>query len=243
MDFTNSTTNTMARPVSRVEVMNAFMRGIYNWMALALAVTTIVSLACLYTPLRELVFTPTGMIICIVALIVELIMGFTLAGRLDKMAPNIATTLFIIYSALQGFTLSFIISTYTPASVAQAFVATTCTFGAMSLYGLYTKRDLTSWGAFLSMAVMGLVIAMIVNLVLSFFMPTNMLSMGICFVGVIIFLGLTAYETQLFREMGESIPHDDPVAVRRATLFGAFNLYLNFINLFIMILRLIGNRE
>ena len=112
-------------------------------------------------------------------------------------------------------------------------------FGAISLYGLTTKRDLASLGSFCMMGLFGLIIAMVVNI----FVGSSMLAFGISAIGVLIFVGLTAYDTQFLKEMGENIPQDDATAVRRGVIMGALKLYLDFINLFIMLLRLIGDRR
>jgi FtsH-binding integral membrane protein len=128
---------------------------------------------------------------------------------------------------------------YDQTAVAQAFLSTAGMFGAMSLYGLYTKKDLAGWGNLLFMGLIGLLIAMVVNI----FLGSSQLGFAISVLGIIVFLGLTAYDTQLLKEMGLSVPHDDTTAVRRGAIIGALRLYLDFINLFLMLLRLIGDRR
>ena len=167
------------------------------------------------------------------------IIAFYLQARIQKLSAQTAASIFMLYSVLNGVWLSYVLAIYTAGSVANAFIATAGMFGAMSLYGLYTKKDLTSWGSFLFMGLIGIIIAMLVNL----FLGSSVVTMVISVIGVIIFCGLTAYDTQLFREMGENIPQNDAAAVRRGVIIGALALYLNFLNLFLMLLRLMGNRD
>lgn len=230
---------TLPRSAGRVEVTNAFLRSVYNWMALGLGLTAVISFALTYTSLNTFLFTQQGIYVGIGCIILELALVFFLSFRINKLSGGAATSLFMLYSALNGVSLSFVLIMYQVGSVAQAFIACTGMFAAMSLYGLFTKRDLAGWGSFLFMGLIGVIIAMIVNM----FMQSSMMTFAISLVGVGIFLGLTAYDTQLLKEMGESTPTDNPVAVRRATIMGALRLYLDFINLFMMLLRLLGDRR
>ena len=238
MDLNNNTA-TLPRSASRAEVMNAFMRSIYNWMAMGLGLTAVVSCAITYTSLGRFFFTESGSLIGLGSMIVAFVLAMYLQIRLQKLSGQAAAGIFIAYSILNGIGLSFVLLAYTPGSVASAFIATAGMFGGMSLYGLFTKKDLTSWGSILFMGLIGIIIAMIVNI----FLGSNMLTMAISAIGVVIFCGLTAYDTQLFREMGETIPHDDATAVRRGVVLGALHLYLDFLNIFLMLLRLMGNRD
>ena len=138
-----------------------------------------------------------------------------------------------------GAFLSSVLLVYTGASVMQAFLTAAGTFAAMSVYGTVTRRDLTQMGSFLTMGLIGLIIAMLVNL----FLQSTMLEFVISAIGVLIFTGLTAYDTQRIRAFGENAPLGDTVAVRRGALLGALTLYLDFINLFLMLLRLMGDRR
>lgn len=244
MDMNN--TGTLQQPISRVAITNAFLRSVYNWMALGLGLTAVISFALTYTSLNTFFFTSTGQItshgsiIGFGSIIAELVLVFVLSLRIQKLSAQAATTMFLVYSALNGISLSFVLYAYSVGSVVQAFITATGMFAAMSLYGLYTKRDLTGMGSLLTMGLFGLIIAMIVNM----FLGSSQMDWIISIVGVLIFLGLTAYDTQFLKEMGESVPHDDVVAVRRGTIIGALRLYLDFINLFLMLLRLFGgNRE
>lgn len=226
---------------SRAEVTNAFLRSVYNWMAIGLGVTAVVAwgVAANIDVIAGAVGKGGFKTLFIVAMVAQLGLVFFLSARINKLSGQTATGLFIGYSALTGFTLSGLLLAYTQTSVVTAFLTTTGMFGAISLYGLTTKRDLASLGSFCMMGLFGLIIAMVVNI----FVGSSMLAFGISAIGVLIFVGLTAYDTQFLKEMGENIPQDDATAVRRGVIMGALKLYLDFINLFIMLLRLIGDRR
>ena len=235
----NMDTAASSRLASRVEVTNAFLRSVYNWMALGLGITAVVSWVLTATDLAYFFYTGTGRIATIVCIIAELGLVFYLSARISKLSGGAATGLFLGYSALSGVTLAPILMVYTASSVATAFFSTAGMFAVTSLYGLVTKRDLSGVGSFCIMGVWGLLIACVVNM----FLGSSMLSLGISCIGVVIFVGLTAYDTQVLKEMGETVPQNDAVAVRRGVIIGALKLYLDFINLFIMLLRLIGDRR
>lgn len=226
----------LRKPASRVAVTNAFLRSVYNWMALGLALTAVISFALIFTPLNALIFNEQMRPIFFGCIIAELGLVFYLSARIRTLSGSAATGIFLLYSALNGVSLSFILIAYSVGSVAQAFFTATGMFAAMSLYGLYTKKDLTSMGSFMMMGLFGLIIAMVVNL----FLGSGLMSMVISVIGVIIFLGLTAYDTQTLKEMGEAVPQGDAAALRRGTIMGALTLYLDFINIFLMLLRLFG---
>ncbi len=230
---------------TRAEVVNTFMRGVYAWMAAGLALTAVLAWATLNTPLAQLVFSvnpSTGQMsmspMVWLLFLAELGIVFYLSARIQQLNPGTATKLFLLYAGLNGLTLSPILLVYTASSVASTFVVTAGMFGAMSLYGLITKKDLSSWGSFLFMGIVGIVIASVVNI----FLHSPAMDFVISCIGVLVFLGLTAYDTQKLRAMGESAP-DDAYAVRRGTILGALTLYLDFINLFLFLLRFLGNRE
>ena len=228
-------TGTMERTQS---VVNVFMRGVYLWMAIGLGVTAVASWFVLSNSsfLNYLYYNRT---LLFAMLIVELGFVFVISMFLNKLSSTAVTALFVAYSVLSGITLAPILAIYTYASVTQAFVSCAAMFGAMSVYGLVTKRDLTGWGSFLFMGLIGIIVASIINI----FLKSPAMYYVISYVGVIVFLGLTAYDTQKLRVMGESAPHDDHTAIRRATIFGALTLYLDFINLFLMLLRIFGDRR
>jgi hypothetical protein len=174
----------------------------------------------------------------IVLMIAQIGLVFWLASRVMQMSVSQATGVFMLYAGLTGVTFSFIFVVYTSASITSTFLVTAGTFGAMSLYGYTTKKDLTSWGSFLFMGLIGIIIASVVNM----FMQSTMMHMIITYAGVLIFVGLTAYDTQKIKEMNilgnEGTDEDTKEAIR-----GALTLYLDFINLFLMLLRLMGDRR
>ena len=223
---------------ARADVTNTFMRGVYLWMAAGLAVTTVFAAIMLYTPaMWKLVFG--NRIVFYGLIFAQLGLVFALSGMIHKLSGFAATGLFMLYSALNGITISAVMLVYTSQSVLTAFLTAAGMFGAMSIYGLVTKRDLTGMGSFMMMGLFGIIIAMVVNL----FMESSKLDLAISFLGVFIFLGLTAYDTQALRNMGESAPLDDATAIRRGTIMGALKLYLDFINIFLLLLRLMGDRR
>ncbi|MGE4538511.1 MAG: Bax inhibitor-1/YccA family protein [Desulfovibrio sp.] len=218
---------------SRVEVLNAFMRGVYGWMCMGLLVTAAASAFVVSSPaIMQAIFT--NQLIYIGLIIVELGMVVGLAAAINRLSSTAATSMFLLYSALNGVTLSVIFVIYAKAVIINAFLVSAGMFGAMSLYGLLTKRDLTSLGSFMFMGLIGVIIASVVNI----FTKSAMMDFIISCVGVLVFIGLTAYDTQKLKVMGDMAPADDATAVRRGTILGALTLYLDFINLFLMMLRL-----
>jgi hypothetical protein len=221
---------------SRVEVVNAFMRGVYGWMCMGLLVTAAASAFMVSSPaLMQAVFG--NQILFFGLIIAELGLVVGLSAAINRLSSTTASGLFVLYSALNGVTLAAIFAVYAKAVIINAFLVTGGMFGAMSLYGLLTRKDLTSFGSFLFMGLIGIVIASIVNI----FTKSAMMDFIISCVGVLVFLGLTAYDTQKLKVMGEMAPADDATAVRRGTILGALTLYLDFINLFLMMLRLFGS--
>ncbi len=169
-------------------------------------------------------------------LIGELLLVVGLSAGISKLSGSTATFLFLLYSGLNGLTLSAIFLVYTTSSIASTFLICAGMFAAMSIYGLTTKKDLTSLGSFLFMGLIGIIIASIVNI----FLKSSAFQFVISGIGVIVFVGLTAYDSQKLKLMGESAPYDDALAIRRGTILGALTLYLDFINLFLMLLRFFG---
>jgi len=164
----------------------------------------------------------------------ELGLVITLAGAINRLSATAATLLFVAYSALNGVTLSVIALVYTANSIASTFVITAGMFGAMSAYGYMTRRDLTSWGSFLFMGLIGVVIASVVNI----FVGSSTVSWFISGIGIIVFTGLTAYDTWKIKAMAAG-----GVGGRKPAILGALTLYLDFINLFLMLLRFTGSRR
>ncbi len=214
-----------------------FMVRVYNWMTAGLAITGFMAFYISNSSaMMNIIF---GNPIMPIALIIAQIgLVFWLASRVMHMSASKATGVFMLYAGLTGITFSAIFMAYTTASIFSTFLVTAGTFGAMSLYGYTTKKDLTSWGSFLFMGLIGIIIASVVNI----FMQSSMMHMIITYAGVLIFVGLTAYDTQKIKEMNilgnEGTDEDTKEAIR-----GALTLYLDFINLFLMLLRLMGDRR
>jgi hypothetical protein len=235
--------NAAAGAVAIDEGLRAYMLRVYNYMLMGLALTGATSWAALNTPLGALFFqqTVTGFSLSPlgwIAFFAPLGLVFFLSFRIHAMSFSTAQTVFWIYAALMGIGLAPLFLIYTATSVAQVFFVTAATFGAMSLWGYTTKRDLTSWGSFLFTGLIGIIIASIAN----FFFQSGTMSLVISIIGVIVFTGLTAYDTQKIKESYDVVGHDGQLAGKSA-IMGALNLYLDFINLFIMLLRLLGDRR
>lgn len=220
---------------TRVEVLNGFMRGVYQWMAAGLGLTAAAAyMTSTSQPLMEFIFGNTMVLMLLI--IAELGLVVAVSAGIRRMSAGTATGLFMLYSGLNGVTLSAILTVYTAASIFSTFIVCSGMFIAMSVYGMTTKKDLTSWGSFLFMGLIGIILASVVNI----FLRSPMLDFAVSGIGVIVFVGLTAYDTQKLRAMGETAPADDATAVRRGTILGALTLYLDFINLFLMLLRFTG---
>ncbi len=220
-------------------VASVYMRQVYQWMTAGLALTTAVAYGVASSPAIRDAILGNSMVM-ILLIVAQFGLVIALSAAIHKMSAGTATALFLLYSALTGATLSSIFVIYPIASIANAFLVTTGTFLAMSVYGSVTKRDLTGMGNFLFMGLIGIVIAMVVNI----FLRSGMMDLIISCLGVLIFIGLTAYDTQKLRRFGEGAPLADGTAVRRGAIMGALTLYLDFINLFLMLLRLFGgNRD
>lgn len=220
-------------------VASVYMRQVYQWMTAGLALTTAVAYGVASSPAIRDAILGNSMVM-ILLIVAQFGLVIALSAAIHKMSAGTATALFLLYSALTGATLSSIFVIYPIASIANAFLVTTGTFLAMSVYGSVTKRDLTGMGNFLFMGLIGIVIAMVVNI----FLRSGMMDLIISCLGVLIFTGLTAYDTQKLRRFGEGAPLADGTAVRRGAIMGALTLYLDFINLFLMLLRLFGgNRD
>ncbi len=221
---------------SAVEV-KTFIAKVYAWMSFALAITALVAMYVASQP--NLVKLIIGNKIIFYGLMIgELLVVMALVGFIEKMSAATATAVFFAYAVMNGLTLSVIFLAFTATSITSTFFITAGTFGAMSAYGYFTKRDLTSIGNICFMALIGLIIATIVNI----FWVNNMFSLIISCVGVLIFVGLTAYDTQKIKELGATVDENSE-AGRKGAVLGALALYLDFINLFLMLLRLFGDRR
>jgi len=213
-------------------VLARFMNGVYAWMCVGLCITGI---AALLTVQSGVQITGGLMIILIV---IELGLVMMISGMTSRLSASAATGLFLLYSALNGVTLSVLFLVYTQASIAGAFLITAGMFGVMSFYGMVTKRDLSSLGSLLFMGVLGLIIASIVNV----FVASSALYWLISYAGVAIFVGLTAYDTQRLKELANSTAGNPQLAARLA-VNGSLILYLDFINLLLFILRILGDKR
>jgi uncharacterized protein len=219
----------------RVIVQTEFIRRVYNWMALGLACTAITALFTINSGLIYSLLSPGVMLVLILA---ELGLVIALSAAIGRFQSSTALLMFFGYSFLNGLTLSTIFLVYTKASIANTFFVTAGTFAAMSVYGYTTKRDLTSMGSFLMMGLIGIIIASFVNLL--FRSPA--FYWLITYAGIAIFVGLTAYDAQKIKEMayaGFSGSEEE----RKGAIIGALRLYLDFINLFLLLLRIFGSRR
>jgi len=219
----------------RAIVQTDFIRRVYNWMALGLAVTALTSLFTLNSGLIYSLLSPGVMLVLILA---ELGIVIALSAAIGRLQSSTALLMFFAYSFLNGLTLATIFLAYTKASIASTFFVTAGTFAAMSVYGLTTKRDLTSMGSFLMMGLIGIIIASFVN----FFFSSPAIYWLITYAGVAIFVGLTAYDAQNIKEMayGGFAGSEEE---RKGAVIGALRLYLDFINLFLLLLRIFGRRN
>ncbi|ADZ68875.1 Bax inhibitor-1/YccA family protein [Polymorphum gilvum] len=224
--------------------LRAYMLGVYNYMTLGLAITGLVAMATVYFAIDTATggLTTFGLAIYAsplkwVIMLAPLAMVFFLSFRIQSMSASAAQTTFWIYAALMGASLSSIFLVYTGGSIARVFFITAASFGALSLFGYTTKKDLSAWGSFLFMGLIGIVLASLVNI----FLASSALQFAVSVIGVLVFAGLTAYDTQQIKEM--YYEGDGHEATTKKSVMGALRLYLDFINMFLMLLQLFGNRE
>jgi len=225
------TTNT----VQTADRVSAFLWKVYGWMAIGLGLTAMVAFAVASSPdlLRVLV---GNRLVFFALVIAELGLVFFLSARADRLAPGTAAGLFAIYSALNGVTLSAVLLAYTGESVTMTFVVTAGMFGALAFFGSTTKRSLAGAGQFFMMGLVGLILASLIGM----FWHNDALQFLISIVGVIVFTGLTAWDAQRLKQMALALPEGQ---VGSYAVVGALSLYLDFINLFLMLLRLFGDRR
>ncbi len=219
--------------------VNEFIRSVYNWMAIGLGLTGLVAFYVSNSPsMQKLIFG--NQMVFLGLIIGELVLVFSISARVNKIQASTATSLFLLYAALNGATLSSVFLIYTRSSITSTFFVCAGTFAASSIYGMVTKRDLTSMGQFMFMGLIGIIIASVVNM----FVHSSGMSLIVSYIGVIVFVGLTAYDTQKLRTMALSQPAGlDSGTIRKGAIMGALALYLDFINLFLMLLRIMGNRD
>jgi uncharacterized protein len=221
--------------VQTADRVSAFLWKVYGWMAVGLGLTAMVAFAVAGSP--ELLRVLVGNRLVFFALVIaELGLVFYLSARADRLAPGTAAGLFAIYSALNGVTLSAILIAYTGESVTMTFVVTAGMFGALALFGSTTKRSLAGAGQFFMMGLVGLILASLIGM----FWHNDALQFLISVVGVIVFTGLTAWDAQRLKQMALALPAGQ---VGSYAVVGALSLYLDFINLFLMLLRFTGSRR
>ncbi|NQW11291.1 MAG: Bax inhibitor-1/YccA family protein [Alphaproteobacteria bacterium] len=243
MAFDRKTMSRADADVAHYDVgLRQYMLGVYNHMVSALVVSGVVAYATALLAVQDGQFTAFGQAIYMsplkwVVMLAPIGMVFLLSARIGKMSIGSAHVAFYVFSALMGLFLSVVLIQFTSESITRVFFITAAAFGGLSLYGYTTKKDLSGWGSFLFMGMIGIFIASIVNI----FMASSALQFAISVIGVLVFSGLTAYDTQRIKQMYNELDGSD-VAGKKA-IMGALMLYLDFINLFIMLLQLFGNRE
>jgi len=214
------------------------LRRVYLWMTFGVLLTAIVALLTVTTPmLRNLLLNP---FVIWGALIGELVLVVVLSAAIRRLSPAVAALLFFVYAGLLGFSLSGIFLVYTLNSIAVAFFSAAALFGMMSFVGFATRADLTKLGTYLIVGLLGLIVAMVINL----FLANTWLELAVSLIGVVIFTGLTAYDTQKIARLARdpSLQAEGPM-LGRLSILGALTLYLDFINLFLFLLRLLGRRR
>ena len=227
-----------SRPRTQVAV-NSFLQSVYNWMAIGLGLTGLVAyLVANSETMIRLIFG--NQLVFFGLIIAELALVFSISARVHKMSAATATSLFVLYAALNGATISSIFLVYSRSSIASTFFICSAIFVACSIYGYVTKRDLTSLGSFLFMGLIGIIIASVVNL----FLQSSAVATIVSYLGVFIFIGLTAYDSQKLKEMARTQPEGlEAGVVRKGAIMGALSLYLDFINMFLFLLYIFGGRE
>ena len=235
-DF-NNTINAHEHDLEMAQAFPVLMRKVYTWMTLALVITGVTAYGVANSPalLQAIYSNP---IVFWGLAIAELGIVFYTSARIQKLALSTATILFVLFSVINGITMAYIFLAYTMSSIAKVFFITAGTFAAMAFIGHTTKKDLSKMGSIMMMALIGLIIAGIVNI----FLNSSMMDFVISIIGVLLFVGLTAWDAQKIKEMLMDAP-DAGEAAQKIALIGALSLYLDFINLFIHLLRLLGNRR
>lgn len=238
-DFQHGVVQDTSHSAEINEGLRSFMLRIYNYMAIGLSLTGVVAYLVASSPTLTNIFLANQVVFWIAAL-APIGLVFFLGAKIQSMSGATAQSVFWIYAALNGLSLGSIFLIYTGASIAKVFFISAGTFAAMSLYGYTTKRDLTGMGSFLFMGLIGLILASVVNI----FFASPGLSFVISIVGVLIFVGLTAYDTQKLKSIYLSgIEEHGQEAVMKTSILGALSLYLDFLNLFLFLLRFMGERR
>ncbi|OGR05682.1 MAG: hypothetical protein A2511_09110 [Deltaproteobacteria bacterium RIFOXYD12_FULL_50_9] len=222
-----------------VDAATTFLAKVFYWMAIGLGLTGVTAFVVANSATaQQIIFS--NKLVYYGLIFGELGLVLYLSARVERMSALAATSLFVLYSMLNGATLSAILLIYTATSVASTFFIAAGMFGAMAVYGVVTKKDLTGFGSFLFMGLIGIVIASLVNI----FLNSPMISWIVSAIGVLVFTGLTAYDVQKISQMGSGyLMGGDEGVMRKGAIMGALTLYLDFINLFLSLLRLMGDRR
>jgi FtsH-binding integral membrane protein len=221
----------------QAEIQRGFITRVYAWMTFGLILTAAAALVTVSIP-EVLNAIVTNRTLFFGLVIGELVLVMVLSGAINRFPPAVAGLLFAGYALLNGVTISFIVLIYTESSIAITFGVAACTFGIMTLFGFTTQRDLTKMGSLLIMALIGIVLASLLNM----FLNNSAIYWITTYVGDLIFIGLIAYDTQKLKRMSLALDEDGQMA-QKASIMGALALYLDFINLFLMLLRIMGRRK
>jgi FtsH-binding integral membrane protein len=237
MENNLTTPSSNHNPINLTQSIPAYLTKVYNWMAIALLVTGLVAY---FTAGSEMLINAIvgNKILFYGLLIGEIALVGYISARINKISSYNATLLFLLYAVLNGLTFAVIFLVFTSESISSTFLITAGTFGAMSLYGYFTKSDLTKIGSLAIMALIGIIIASIVNM----FLHSEMMYWIVTYLGVAIFIGLTAYDTQKLKRIAIN-GFESEESMEKSAILGALTLYLDFINLFLFLLRIFGNRK
>ncbi len=233
--------NIIGNKTQAIPISKTYLANVFGWMFLALAITAVTSWMVASSPqLIGAMYNVKGGMTLFgwIVLLSPLALVFLITGRINRMAASTMALLFVLFSVLMGMSLSFVLLAYTGASIAKTFLITSGMFGFMAVLGYTTKTDLTRFGNIMYMGVVGIIIAMVVN----FFMHSSGMDYIISFFGVLIFTGLTAYDVQKLKRIGAGMV-EGVENTRKMTIMGALTLYLDFINLFLFLLRFFGDRR
>ena len=223
------------------DTFTGVMRHVYLWMCLGLFITGFVAISMVITPLAYvLMYILQNPILFFGLFIAEIGLVWWLSARIGKLSIGVSRFMFIVYAILNGVTLSVIFLAYTGSSIALTFITTASLFGAMAIIGYTTQMDLSKWGSFLLMALLGFIIGSVVNM----FLASSGLEWFLTYAGILLFIGLTVYDSQKIKRMvAYAMQAPDGTLVRQVGLLGALNLYLDFVNLFLLLLRVMGGRR
>lgn len=224
-------------PISANSVLSTYFSKVYGWMAFALLLSGLAAWLTGHNSYFMQMFDAEHKTIPFVLFGIEIALVFGISAGINKLSASMCTLLFVLYSVVNGLTLGVIFLVYAETSIMSTFLVTAITFGVMSIYGYTTKSDLTGWGKILMFALIGLVVATLVN----FFMKSSMMSLIISGIGVLVFVGLTAYDTQKLKDLAYTATDEE--SMTKLAVYGALDLYLDFVNLFLYLLRFLGNRR